>query len=235
MGARIRLCISESNCKDTEAFKLQIVSPCRTAKVSEKDIGKIPTAFVPYQGSSSMKISSAPWPNTVTKSIDTALYPADPICGEYRYVVSICDDADCTTSTPIDWATASTDTDGGVILSFDATDEQTANTNYNLVLTVGLNDYYGTTETSVRFTAHIKNCVSLPDTSAAAIDSRSFLWYTSHTLDISANLDKVKETVQCGYSFTYTPKLLVGNELVSFDDGEYHADAPEIKYDSNTN
>jgi hypothetical protein len=84
---------------------------------------------------------------------------------------------------------------------------------------------------------HIGKCVSLPDISDAIIDNKQFKYYTTNTVDISANLDRVKETVQCGYNFTYTPKLLLNKmnnvkELVSFDDGKQHENAPELIYDS---
>jgi hypothetical protein len=45
----------------------------------------------------------------------------------------------------------------------------------------------------------------------------------------------VKETVQCGYTFKYTPKLLLPNgELAPFKDDQHHAEAPELTYDSTT-
>jgi hypothetical protein len=138
MGAKIRLCIAEGNCKETEAFTLEITSPCRTATVSKEEIGRIATQSVPYLGSSSVKISSAPWSHSVSQSLNTALYPEEQICGEYSYVVSSCTESVCS---PVTWATASTDSDGGVVLEFNATEEQRFNTDYELVFTVRLDEY----------------------------------------------------------------------------------------------
>jgi hypothetical protein len=123
MGARIQLCIAEGNCRETEAFTLQITNPCRTATIPKEDIGKIATQTVPYLGSKSVKISTKSWSNSVSKSINTALFAADPICGDYSYDISSCDDSECSTYSPTNWTTASTDQDGGVFLSFDATEE----------------------------------------------------------------------------------------------------------------
>jgi hypothetical protein len=120
MGAKIKLCIAAGNCKETEAFTLEISNPCRTATVSKKDIGKIPTQSIPYLGSASVKISSAPWSNSVSQSVNTELYEQDQICGEYSYEISSCTDSVCSAVT---WATASTDTDGGVVLEFNLTEE----------------------------------------------------------------------------------------------------------------
>jgi hypothetical protein len=138
MGAKIKLCIAEGNCKETEAFTLEITSPCRTATVSKEEIGRIATQSVPYLGSRSVKISSAPWSNSVSRSLDTALYPEEQICGEYSYVISSCTGSVCS---PVTWATASTDSDGGVVLEFNPTTEQRFNTDYELVFTVRLDEY----------------------------------------------------------------------------------------------
>ena len=40
--------------------------------------------------------------------------------------------------------------------------------------------------------------------------------------------------MKCGYSFKYTPKLLIGEDMLPFEDGALHTAAPELTYDSTT-
>ena len=100
-----------------------------------------------------------------------------------------------------------------------------------MVLRTNLPEYPDTTVADFDFSVSIGKCESMPDISEALIESKYLATGEVHSIDIGGELEKVKETIACGHSFTFTPKLQKkGNWLASFDKRGRMGGVSELMY-----
>ena len=72
----------------------------------------------------------------------------------------------------------------------------------------------------------------MPDISEALIESKHLAAGEIHSIDISRELSLVKESITCGHSFSFTPKLVKANDhTITFKNGKVK-EVPELTYDS---
>ena len=98
-----------------------------------------------------------------------------------------------------------------------------------MILRTNLLAHPETTVTDFEFSVQIGKCVSLPDISEAIIAPIHLDAGQAHMIDISEELQRVKETITCGHEFTFTPKLIKHNNAIPFKRGKIR-NVPELTY-----
>ena len=78
---RIRICISEKNCKETKSFKLHVKSLCKLSALSKRAIGPIGSQTVDYMGERAIIVPKR--------------YGFERDCGAYAWQVLECVNRKC--------------------------------------------------------------------------------------------------------------------------------------------